>query len=312
MASGLGISTRALELWEHRQGRLRRRGGRPEVIPVAAKEKIRACYLARYKQWGPRVLAAWCEREKLGKWSPTTIARVIADLRDEKEEPPPVQRYEITQSGVMWSEDGTGFGKGRSKKELLVCQDEHARFKVNRRLVRGPAKEKDVVAYLEQAFREHGAPLVLKHDGAGIFHGRRMRELLDRWQVIDLTGPSYWPRYNGKEERSMRDIKSMERSMRRQGVSGGLARRLDLVLEDLNEERPRPVLGGCTAREVYERDRVEEIDREAFAEEIRQETRRLRHEARSRHERQAARRHAVEMVVLRRGYLREIGGVSTD
>jgi len=277
------------------------------VIPAEAKERIRACYLAHYRQWGPRVLADWCHREQIGQWSASTIALVIDDLREKKACPHPARRYEVTESGVMWSEDGTSFGRGRRKRELLVVQDEHARYKLNWRLARKAAKEKDVVAYLEQSFREHGAPLVLKHDGAKIFHGQRMRTLLSEWKVIDLTGPGYWPRYNGKKERSMRDIKSMERAMRKQGVGGSLRSRLEATMHDLNEDRPRPMLGGLTAREVYDKDRVEVLDRDALAEEVRQETKRQRAQAHDRYERQAARRRAVEMVLSKHGFLREMG-----
>jgi len=63
-------------------------------------------------------------------------------------------------------------------------------------------------------------------------------------QVIELTGPRRYPQYNGKQERSMRDIKSYERAMRRHGVKGRLIERLDTTIEDLNEHRtssPYPV-----------------------------------------------------------------------
>ena len=284
------------------------RRGRPEVIDAASRLKIRNCYELHHKQWGPKVLAEWCKREGLGCWSPSTITNVIADLRETKVQPPPPRRYEITRSGVMWSEDGTGFGHGRNKQEMLVAQDEHARFKVATRLANGPAKEKDVICYLDAAFQKHGAPLVLKHDGGKIFHGERMRELLREWKVIDLTSPRYWPGYNGKQERSMRDIHGMERALRRDGVGRNLLGRIDLAMHDLNDERPRPMLAGCTAREVYDRGRIGDIDRDAFALEVRRETRKLHATARSRHERRTARRHAIEAVLSRHGLLREMPG----
>jgi hypothetical protein len=81
-----------------------------------------------------------------------------------------------------------------------------------------------------------------------------------------------------------------------------------VALQDLNEERPRPVLDGCTAREVYERDRIGDINRDAFALEVRRETRKLHATARSRHERRTARRHAIEAVLSRHGLLREMPG----
>jgi len=305
MAAALGITEVALRQWQSRQGRRRGRAGRPEAIPAVARTQIRSCYLAHYRQWGPQVLAIWSAREGLGRWSPSTIARAIADLRAPADEPLPARRIEVTHSGVMWSEDGTDFGRGRTKRELLVVQDEHSRLKLNWRLARGAARESHAVENLEKAFREHGPPLVLKHDGDSIFHGQRMRRLLEQWKVLDLTGPGYWPRYNGKKERSMRDIKSMERALKKHGVGVSLAERIDLAMDDLNEERPRPMLNGRTAREVFEAEQVDLVDRDALAKEVRDETRRLHARARSRHERRAARRHAVEMVLSRHGFLRE-------
>ena len=110
---------------------------RKDSIPPRTRWLVRKCYVEHYKEWGPRVLAAWAEREGLDKWSPTTIARVIRDLREKK---PPKQepvRYEVTVSGAMWSEDGAGFREDGCKKELVVAQDEHSRYKVNYRLVDG-------------------------------------------------------------------------------------------------------------------------------------------------------------------------------
>jgi hypothetical protein len=176
MAEVLGISASALVRWTRRRNEpAGRRGprGRPEVIPASVRERIRACYLEHYRQWGPQVLAAWCRRERLGAWSSTTIAAVVADLRPEKPERQDPIRYEITASDVMWSEDGTGFRENGKKKELLVVQDEHSRLKLGHRLVGGPADEEAVYQSLRAAFERYGAPLVLKHDGGSIFHGEK-------------------------------------------------------------------------------------------------------------------------------------------
>lgn len=311
----LGSSTSALTRWVGRRERPHSnvvRVGRPAVISEEARERIRCCYLAHYRQWGPRVLAEWCRREGIGNWCASTIARVIADLGEKPEDRPDPIRYEITGSGVMWSEDGAGFKARGRKKELLILQDEHARFKVNRRLVDGPAREDDVVRYLEEAFKRYGAPLVLKHDGDSIFHGERMRELLERHQVVELTCPRGYPRYNGKKERSVRDVKSFERAMRRCGVRGRLGERLDAAVRDLNEERPRPVLGGRTAREVFIRDRIELPDRRQFRKEVERTRRKWLARARSRWEEQRARRRAIEEVLLAYGFIQEMGDVSRN
>lgn len=282
------------------------------MIPASVREQIRACYREHYRQWGPQVLAAWCRRERLGSWSPTTITAVIADLRPEKPERQEPIRYEITASDVMWSEDGTGFRENGKKKELLVVQDEHARLKLGHRLVGGPADEEAVYESLRAAFERYGAPLVLKHDGGSIFHGEKVQELMADHQVIDLTGPASYPQYNGKKERSMRDIKSYERAMRQSGVRGSLRSRLEVAVHDLNEDRPRPVLQGRTAREAYDRDRVRLPDRQAFRREVNRWEKKLRDAARSRSELESARRRAVELALLRYGLMKEWRDVSRN
>jgi transposase InsO family protein len=282
------------------------------VIPASVRERIRTCYLEHYRQWGPQVLAGWCRREGLGSWSPTTVAAVVADLRPEKPEVQDPIRYEITASDVMWSEDGTGFRENGKKKELLVVQDEHARLKMGHRLVGGPADEEAVYESLRAAFERYGAPLVLKHDGGSIYHGEKVRKLMADYQVTDLTGPARYPQYNGKKERSMRDIKSYERAMRQSGVRGSLRSRLEVAFHDLNEDRPRPVLQGRTAREAYDRDRVRLPDRQAFRSEVNRWEKKLRNAARSRSELESARRRAVELALLRYGLMKEWCDVSRN
>jgi hypothetical protein len=292
MAVEMSITVEALQRWFRRdnEDREQARTGRPEAIPGAARWQLRACYLKHYKQWGPRVLREWARRQGLGSWSATTIAGVIADLRDEPVPKPPTVRYEIGGSNVMWSEDGTGFKEHGRKRELVVAQDEHARFKVGHELVDGPADEDAVHRNLEAAFARYGAPLVLKHDGGSIFHGRRIRALLDKRQVTELTGPRHYPQYNGKKERSMRDIKSFERAMRRHGRRSTLRQRVDAAIDDLNEERPRPVLEGRTARQAFERDRVPLPDRPTFINEVDRTERQLNDAATTRADRDSARR----------------------
>jgi transposase InsO family protein len=312
MAMEMGITVQALNRWIQRcaQGREPTRAGRPEAIPAEVRWKLRACYLDHYKQWGPRVLREWAERHGLGSWSATTIAAAIEDLRDEPVKKPPTIRYEIVASNIMWSEDGTGFKDRGRKKELVIAQDEHARFKVGHVLVNGPADEEAVHRNLEAAFAEYGAPLVLKHDGGSIFHGARIQTLLKKHQVTELTGPRHYPQYNGKKERSIRDIKSYERAMRRHGGPSALRGRIASAIQDLNEDRPRPVLGGRTAREAYEKDRIPLPDRRIFMAKIDRTELELIDTATSRAERDSARRRAVEHVLLDYGLMKTMVDVS--
>jgi hypothetical protein len=315
MAEVLGISTQSLDRWRAAQANsapCQERRGRPTEVSEEARELLRRAYLDHFKEWGPSILADWAEREGIGKWSPSTIDAVIADLKDEQDPAPAPERLEVTAPMAMWSEDGTGFYDRGKKRELLVVQDEYSRFKTNYRLVDGPATADDVAAYLEEAFQEHGAPLVLKHDGGKVFHADVVRKLLDKWGVTDLTSPRYWPGYNGKCERAMRDVKSYERAMRKAGVRGTLLSRLDQTFKDLNEDRPRPVLKGRTAREAFESDAPPLPDRDDFRIEVAIVTDVYRRMARSRSEQESAGRRAVEDVLLWYRLLEITADVSTN
>jgi hypothetical protein len=306
VARVLGTTPSTLTAWIRRQDQESgpsERPGRREAIGTAARARIRACYGKHYGQWGPQVLRAWCVRQGLGSWSATTIAAVIADLREADQPTPGPLQLEVMAPDVMWSEDGTGLRHHGRKRELLVVQDECARLKLNWRVVDGPAASRDVVSYLEEAFARSGPPLVLKHDGDAIFHDRRVTALLERHGVVALTSPPGWPGYNGKQERSMRDVKSHERALRRHGVKGSLAHRLDLTMKDLNDDRPRPVLRGRTAREVYADRTVPLPNRQAFIAAVGKEEARLRAAASSRTEAASARRRAIENTLIGDGLM---------
>jgi len=288
-----------------------RKPGRPFAVSAEVRLKIRSCYIAHYKQWGPRTLANWCKREGLGDYSPTTISKIIDDIRDCKPAKDKPRRYEITAPGVMWSEDGAGFRDYGRKKELLILQDECSRYKVNKRLVDGPAKSDDVCDYLREAFDTHGAPLVLKHDGDSIFHEERVTKLLDEYGVINLKSPARYPPFNGKMERSIRDIKSYERAMKRFKPNSTLQGRIEAAIHDLNEERPRSVLGGKTAMEIFEGKLRAPPDRQRFYNEVVAVEQIMLSESCTRKQKEDARRKAVELVLLRQGLMKEITDVST-
>jgi transposase InsO family protein len=288
-----------------------RKPGRPVAVPAEVRLKIRNCYIGHYKQWGPTTLAEWCRRQGLGDYSPTTIASIIDDIRECKPPKEKPRRYEITAPNVMWSEDGAGFRDYGKKRELLLLQDECSRYKVNKRLVKGPATSDDVYDYLREAFDKHGPPLVLKHDGDSIFHEERVCNLLQEYGVINLKSPARYPPFNGKMERSIRDIKSYERAMKLFDSNTTLQERIEAAIHDLNEERPRPVLGGRTAREVFEDRRKPLPDRQKFYKDVMEAERMMLSDSCTRKQKENARRRAVELVLLRQGVMKEITDVST-
>jgi transposase InsO family protein len=238
---------------------------------------------------------------------------VIADLKPAPaEERQPPRKYEVASPMVMWSEDGTAIRDRSRNRELLVLQDECSRYKTNWRLAYRAAQVPDVLGYLRQAFEQHGAPLVLKHDGDSIFHDEDVKALLDEYCVVELTSPPGYPPFNGKKERSMRDIKSYERALRQHSVGTSLEERIVLSMQDLNEERPRPVLDGRTARDVFETRYVALPNRRRFKMHVETIALELAARAGSRKEVENARRKAVIEVLSQYGLLKWKGNVSTN
>ena len=110
----------------------------------------------------------------------------------------------------------------------------------------------------------------------------------------------------------MRDIKSFERALRKHRVAGSLTQRIQTAMYDLNEERPRPVLAGRTACEVFEQDRIAMPNRKRFKMEVETRQMELESQAGSRREVQAARRRAVIEVLSRYKLIKWRGDVSTN
>ena len=100
------------------------------------------------------------------------------------------------------------------------------------------------------------------------------------------------------------------RAVRRHTRGTRLGERLAKAIHDLNDERPRPVLGGRTAREVFAGDSSMIPDRETFTKEVRDLEKTLLGEACSRKGQAAARRKAVEAVLLCYGLFKEMVDMS--
>ena len=278
------------------------------MVPQAAREAIRAQYSAKRGVWGPAVLAHWARREGLGSFSPSTISRLVADLRPAEPPPPSKTRYEVMRPMALWSEDGATFRERGRKHELLLVQDECSRLKVAGELVRGSADGGDVRRTLQEAFGRYGAPLVLKRDGGSVFAEDGVERLLEQHGVVSLTSPPATPRYNGRCERAVRDVRTFERALRAEGVS--LGGRIHLAMTDLNDERPRPVLGGRTAREVHEPARGLP-DRHDFRDRVAARRAHLIAGTTTRTERRRAERRAVEDVLAWYGLIEWKTDVST-
>lgn len=138
-----------------------------------------------------------------------------------------------------------------------------------------PAVGADVVRLLECTARERGAwPFVVQMDNGPENKNHEVREVLTRHRVIALWNEPRTPQHNARAERTIGDLKRAggfhTRAARGAGATQGPVCSLEVGLLDtdsslcvrlfaawrtLNEETPRPQLGGLTPAEL---DRIAE------------------------------------------------------
>jgi hypothetical protein len=110
-------------------------------------------------------------------------------------------------------------------------------------------------AHLESLFRQHGAPLFLKRDNGSPFNCQPVDEVMARFGVLPLNNPPHFPRYNGAQEKSIRDLKTAlyQRMQCAANVPKDFALAVEVTTHDLNH-RSRRCLKGLTACAVFHDD----------------------------------------------------------
>jgi hypothetical protein len=103
----------------------------------------------------------------------------------------------------------------------------------------------------EEQFKVHGAPLFLKVDGGSNFRHEEVRKLCDRWMVIMLVSPPYYPKFNGAVEREHQELLAQfEKRIGERKVTAEVLRLESEVIGHEVNHKPRPILGGRTPCQV--------------------------------------------------------------
>ena len=160
-----------------------------------------------------------------------------------------MKRIHWLRAGLAWSCDATEYGDDGSL--IIPVQDLASRYRF-RPLVTDRQEGRQIAIHLESLFRQHGAPLLLKRDNGGPFNHHAVDEVLARFGVLPLNNPPYYPRYNGGEEKGIRDLK--EALDRRLKIIAPIPRDFALAVEvtvhELNH-KSRRCLDGRTACAVF-------------------------------------------------------------
>jgi hypothetical protein len=152
-------------------------------------------------------------------------------------------------SGLAWSCDATQYGQ--DGRQIIPVQDLASRYRF-RPLVSPQLDGRLIAAHLESLFRQHGAPLFLKRDNGSPFNNQQVDEVMARFGVLPLNNPPHFPRYNGAQEKGIRDFKAAldQRRQRTAVRPSSFALAVELTAHELNH-RSRRCLKGRTACTVY-------------------------------------------------------------
>jgi len=160
----------------------------------------------------------------------------------------PMKHIHWLWSGLAWSCDATEYGDGH---QIIPVQDLRSRYRFQP-LVSDRLDGRQIAAHLESLFRQHGPPLFLKRDNGSPFNNQHVDAVMARFGVLPLNNPPHFPRYNGAEEKSIRDLKAAldQRQHHAGTVPKDLALAVEVTAHDLNH-RSRRCLKGCTACAVF-------------------------------------------------------------
>jgi hypothetical protein len=151
-------------------------------------------------------------------------------------------------SGLAWSIDATEYNNGW---QIIPVQDLASRYRF-RPLVSHQLDGRQIAAHLESLFHQHGAPLFLKRDNGSPFNCQHVDEVMARFGVLPLNNPPHFPRYNGAQEKSIRDLKAAldQRWQTAVSVPKDFTLAVELTTHELNH-RSRRCLKGRTACAVF-------------------------------------------------------------
>jgi hypothetical protein len=295
----LGIGVKTLRRW---LGRLladvplvRRRGGVMRPGPAHSEQRIRdtvrelhglagADSLAHSVDGVSRRRAAMIKHEVLREMERTRkreCARVV-----------------ITKPGIVRGFDAMYLPVGFALNAADACVP----FRTSMKHV--PRYDADhVAAVLDQDFREHGAPLVLRDDRASCHTAAPVMSVLDRHGVALLQGPAYYAPYYGQHERQ--NLEHRRWLTRLEHTNDDMQTELDRMKTALNERWLRPTLKWRSAAHRWAARPPIDHERDSFLDDIRQRAARLRgHHVEDR----LAMRLAIEQALTQRGYLRVTPG----
>lgn len=136
--------------------------------------------------------------------------RLLRDVRDEckRNRRAMKRRVEWKAPALIWSVDDAQLGRDGRGENIMLNNIRDLSSKYTMEPLDGPAASgEEVAAHLESLFIQHGAPLVLKRDNGSNLNHHAVDRVLEKYGVIPLNSPPYYPPYNGGIEQGQGEMK---------------------------------------------------------------------------------------------------------
>jgi transposase InsO family protein len=172
------------------------------------------------------------------------LRHLVQEERDHKLLTMP--RIHWLRPGTAWSIDATEY-QGRI---LVPLVDLSSRYRFDP-LLSSVQNGEQIAAFLDAAFRQHGAPLFLKRDNGSPLNCQDVNAVLAEHKVLPLNSPPHYPPYNGAMEKSIRDFKHrLAQKLMHHSEVPILTSAVEATVHELNHQRRR-CLQGRTACELF-------------------------------------------------------------
>lgn len=196
--------------------------------------------------------------ELRGAISRRKLQGIVERARDEAKAARDAAQWRLEwnpSSGRVWAMDTKEIALADGRKIWFqTMRDLGSRYTIAPCALHNPTGH-DIAAWLEAAFKEHGAPLFLRMDNAANENCPEVLAVLARFWVLSFNSPLHYPRYNGAVERAQREIE--------EGFEDWTAGLPVLPMEHIPayanatihglNHKKRPILGGRHACQVFTR-----------------------------------------------------------
>jgi len=211
-------------------------------------------------------------KEVRGKVKREVFRSMAREVRNEvkRERRNNIQRYEFTHPDVCHSMDFQQMPyayPASPKRYNLRILDECTRFTLMRAITN--QKGAGVGARFVFEFLKTGKhPLLFKYDRE--FDQPQFENLLIMHKIVPLPCPRNYPRFNGKTERSNKDVKQWFDVFESDlfWSHDELSQELDICFERLDEIEERAMFGGNTRKTAYETMTRSTVNRDEFFDEV--------------------------------------------